>query len=355
MPGGLYLVDMVGTGVVDMNLGVDDPFRPPITDGRYYEVTLLAPGSASGFGAPALVWFKDDAGIRSPFTKIADDPREALAVATRQALGSRLSRTLVTLAGEPFGDALREFITPAFGVHSRTATRAVIWCGGHIVWSQLGPPRAATKRKKELWPTDGTTLSSGQNEPWSEDEGGFSVVSGWVELDTPVTGYVRCTASLDTDDHYHQATAEISARDSAQRRVGLNCRHVGSSTRTYYSMLLIRSTTGDQHRLYKNVSASATNLATDGTDPGGTAGLLKVHTNGSAILGSFGPSAIKLGPITDTSITGNIQVGFLETHTGGSPDFTETRLDNHAFADLEPGGLPEMSVVGQAIHRAAYF
>lgn len=182
----------------------------------------------------------------------------------------------------------------------------------------------------ETWPTNSTTISSGQDEPWNEDSGDVQVASGALEpVDSEVQSWGRCTTDLSSDDHYHEATGTLAA-DTAHHRASVTARKIDSTTDTCYEQRLRRD---NSSALNKRVSGTPTNLdSTIGAQAAGSYAL-RVEADGSSITGEV--DAGTNGPVTDTDITGNLQCGYLFfASISGTPT-----LDSHEFGDLAAGAV----------------
>ena len=182
----------------------------------------------------------------------------------------------------------------------------------------------------ESWPTDSTTISTGQDQPWNEDSGDAQVTGGAL---APVNAsHGRCTANLSSDNHQHDATGTSGADFSS---AGINARKIDSTVQTSYQAHARRQT-GTKRFLTKVVAGTFTNLATNGTDPGASYAL-QVKADGSSISGLVG--AVALGPITDTDITGNLQCGYTFLTGAGVPTLDAHTMQDIAAATTFPGWI----------------
>lgn len=193
---------------------------------------------------------------------------------------------------------------------------------------------AAAATFLETWPTDSSTLSSGQDQVWNEDSNDAQVSAN--KLSAVTTGAIvvgrSTSAVVSTDNHIVSADLELPTRDGSIRQVGVGCRKINSTTLTYYRMMLRRRTTGDVRSLHKMVAGSATLLVQDTVDPGAGPVPTSVLANGSTILGT---ASATFGPVTDTQITGN-NLGAYDFNDATTPVNT---LDNWQIKDLEGVGI----------------
>ena len=179
----------------------------------------------------------------------------------------------------------------------------------------------------ESWPTDSTTISSGQDQPWNEDSSDVQVDGGKLEQVDGVDAFGRCLTDLSSDDHRHTLTANITAvADSASG--GPACRKIDSTVQTYYAMAVGRNTGDPFQLLLKQVSGTFTDLDSVGTDPG--AGDLTVYVEADADQIEGASGATVRGPVTDTAITGHLQIGYAIRDDVRD----HVTLDNHTAADL---------------------
>lgn len=182
----------------------------------------------------------------------------------------------------------------------------------------------------ENWPTNGTTISTGQDNPWNEDSGNVEVASGKLQPTADGGMYGRCTTNLSSDDHSHEATGTLGS-STTFHYFGVTTRKVDSTVATYYFAYLKRFVAAPNGSLEvgKVVAGTPTSLDDDGTDPGAGTFTIKGDANGSTVRAIRGATTLSQ---TDTSITGNLQCGYdIRRVSGGS--FVPT-LDAHTMADL---------------------
>lgn len=200
----------------------------------------------------------------------------------------------------------------------------------------------------ETWPTDSTTVSSGQDEPWTEEVNDASVAAGKIGSVAafPAVAVLSCDTALSSDDHRHVATAAAAQTEGNRCLVavrydtGVN----GTNLMNAYA-LWVQNQTGNAHRsLTKFVAGAETALNNIFTNPGASYSM-ECKADGSDITGiSAGTTQ---GPITDTALTGYLQVG-LRIWRGGAAHSACT-LDDHTFEDL--GGTPVSKTVTAGVEH----
>lgn len=303
----IYLSPIVGTGTEE------NPFRA-LWSGIYDMPSGtgwidLRPDCtvATGFGILSLAAPSSDPRL----TELCETPDEALSAARRRRFGNALG---LTLLGARFHDLLAELLL----IHARTDgsrwrpllptihLRYEIWLGG---WGRIfqQPLIAGGSSLAETWPTNGTTISSGQDNPWTEDLGDVAVVANHLEcVSADVNTVARCTADLTTANQRISGLCTISAQLAGAARALVCTRKIASTVETLYTTRIVRNTAGDSRGIAKYVSSAFTGLATDTVDPGGAQIELINQVDGSSLSGTVGGAAF--GPVTDTAITGNTQV-----------------------------------------------
>lgn len=280
-------------------------------------------------------------------------------------LRGRMGRSVRAVVGrtiireEPFDAAHRARAVAVFQADYRAARtqgrRAITlrkWTGATMqhLWREQSEARAAellpTEYRgdgweapqttfTETWPTNSSTISTGQDQPWNEDSGDAQVASN--RLTAVDTGVLvgRCTTDLSSDDHKHTATGNI-IEAAATRLVTLGVRKIDSTTNTMYVVDVYRRTSGGGvygRRIGKIVSGTFTELDGDSTDVGDGDFTAWAQADGSAITGQVQATGYSA---TDTAITGNLQIGYrLLVGSGGSAG--DVALDDHTAADIVSG------------------
>jgi hypothetical protein len=165
---------------------------------------------------------------------------------------------------------------------------------------------------------DADALGSGsEGWSWTEVTGDHDIVSNQVGPGSG-GGRARAESDLSSDDHYAQLTmvdGSLSGQGS-----GPTVRYAAAADTCYLAL-------SDGARIFKCESGSLTNLTSAIGDPA-NGSVLKREADGSS-LELFDDGVSIIGPITDTSITGNVRTGFYR-------DFNRT-LDNFEAADLATG------------------
>lgn len=153
---------------------------------------------------------------------------------------------------------------------------------------------------------------------------------------TGLTGTVQKEARADSalagESHWAQATlVSMTADNSGTTRCGPMARKDNSSTRTFYTFAGSMS-----NSLYvdfetrKRIGGTLTTIATDTTDP--VAGdVLQIYVDGSSISG-YVNGVLRVGPTTDTSITGNTYTGI--AYSSNNTTTQSCVLDNFSAQDI---------------------
>ena len=181
----------------------------------------------------------------------------------------------------------------------------------------------------ESWPTNSTTISTGQDQPWNEDALDVTVDAGRLKKASAAEAdaWGRCLTDLSSDDHRHTCTMNLEeANDSSSG--GPSCRKIDSTAQTYYAMVVSRRTSDPFQLLLKFVGGTFTLLDDLAADPGAGDITVYVEADGDQIEGAAGASVF--GPVTDTAITGNLQVGY----TVRDDPLDTVFFDNHTATDL---------------------
>lgn len=203
----------------------------------------------------------------------------------------------------------------------------------------------------ESWPTDSTTISSGQDLPWTEELNDASVASGVLgAVSEGANCIVSCDTALSADDHSHSATYAITESATLLAVTGVVARYDaavgGSNPLNAYIAYGYRLATDDLGRISKYVAGTETTLDTETGDPGAT-GTMSCTADGSAISGVVG--SLPALAATDTAITGYLQCGAMVRHQAGMAHGAAT-LDTHTMSDIF--GLVPARGSSRAMHRA---
>ena len=286
--------------------------------------------------------------------KLAELPDEVLSAGIRTRLGNALGLTLGQTSFREIAAELLTLHARTDGTRWRPLTATIqgvmeLWLGGlgrFHAWRHGSVGASFT----ESWPTNGTTISSGQDQPWNEDSIDVEVSGTQLRLATLTTAcFGRCITNLATDNHEHSASATIVLA-ALQARAGLMVRKIDSTAWTAYEILAGRTSPSSfTQRLRKVVNGAATNLSTNTTDAGASFSI-SCKANGSSISGVLGSTTH--GPVTDTGITGNLQVGYTMWAQSTLGDST---LDTHTASDLviaaagRSKGLRTLALTGAGI------
>lgn len=345
----LYLCDVVGTGKGLVEDGVDDPFRPAIGSRTVIPGWLDLrpdPTVATGYGLVELpVRVTRDSRLRL----FADDPAEPLSATAESLLGSRLSLTFTRRA--TVKDAITELLTD----HARTdGTRwrpltighdgcRRVFIGGREIDVLAGPAPSHSQSHSESWPTNGTTLSSGQDNVWAQRDAGnlAEVSSGVLRASTTATAQHGATSGsglLDSANHYISAAMTIASKSGTLQRTSVECRFT-NGTNLYRAHW--RRETANERGLLKRVTGTQTALGSDSTDPG-AAFTGECRADGSTISMSLGGTVIF--SVTDTSLTTPSVIACFGINTAVVGDAT---IGATTFADLGGGLLLGGRLVGR--------
>jgi hypothetical protein len=179
----------------------------------------------------------------------------------------------------------------------------------------------------ETWPTNSTDITTGQDQPWTEDNGDSSVNSNKIgAVDTAVNVVGRCTTNLSSDSHKHTATID-TVQTTNNLRAEVCCRKEAGTALTMYACGFRRQATA-QRRLNKYVTNSLTVLSSDTGTDAGTAVSTYVQATGSEISGQIGAQGYSA---SDSAITGNLQTAFLFNCAANPQDCT---MDGHTMEDI---------------------
>lgn len=344
----LYLSPIIGTGARPTATRGSDPFRPVGWPQQGAGVIHLRPDYTvnAGFG---IVYYPT-AVVDARLTQLADLPGDTLSLARRTQLGNALG---VTLVATDFLAALLDLLTthartdgtrwkplvPALGLYE-------LWLGG-LGRIFAAPSLNGGSTFSETWPTNGTNIATGQDQPWTEEVVDLQVVANTLQVVTAdrASNEARCTTALTTADHKHTCDYVSQLLASV---IYVKVRKPNSATQSYYAMQVDHDLFDTaSSTLHVVVAGTDTALVTDNNDPG-TSGSVYCQALGSSIAGQAGTGPTLAA--TDTQVTGNTFIGVLvtaNTLTGNST------VDNHVAADV--GGPPERTKmgVGTKLYRPA--
>lgn len=322
----IYRCPIVGTG------RSDDPYRPPYQGRGTSWICLGAPGTADGYGILEL-----DQPVNDPrLAPLAESPDERTTIAGRDRIANSFG---VSLRHRTFRHVLGELLMD-HGRHDGRGWKGIrrtpskeyqawqVWLSGKAIWTMNAPPMHSSKHFTESWPTNGSTVSTGQNQPWTEF-GDVEVVSGALRAANAAGGLeaARCDSALDTSNQRHMATFVINDVDFCQARV---CVRFADEI-NQYSLSLARAGGTYLRETHKFVGGVVSVFASDTTDPG-TGTTMEIVVDGANVTGKIA-GTIVLGPTTDGSPE------LLTTFTcgvmlGPEVDTANASLDDHVMADV---------------------
>lgn len=213
------------------------------------------------------------------------------------------------------------------------------WCEQHKIddWRQF-VPQALHKHvpgrvRHETTITD--TFDRTNASSLGTSSGGWSwangAISGWGissnKANATVNGNLaRAQSDLSSANHYAAGDVVTSGTTAA---VGL-CVRYSTSADTHYNGWG-RNNSSPTYRLRKVVSSTPTNL-NDVSTTAFSSGTLKIEINGTS-LALYKDGVVVNGPVTDSSIAGNLRTGLINSvATGGT-------VDNFQASDLSASSI----------------
>ena len=146
---------------------------------------------------------------------------------------------------------------------------------------------------------------------------------------------LRADSDLSTDDHYSQG--DVTPSTSVSSAAGTIGRKDSTTTLTFYIAEVSPPENDDLYKLEKSIDGTRTGIG-DAAYDGSDGDTLRLEMSGSSIT-ILNNGVIKVGPITDTSITGNLRAGM---RLRGSSE----ELDNFEAADLAAVARRRVGVAG---------
>lgn len=205
---------------------------------------------------------------------------------------------------------------------------------------QTDRPVKPTTTLNESWPTNGTTISTGQDLTWTEVSGDGEVASGaFRDIGENATVIARAEHDLSSDDQL--VSAVIAGGHSAAIAItGAQARFSASAITCYDALAKIETGPVDQVELAKRVGGVFSLLAETSTAhaPGGT---VAVEADGGAQRSLL--NAAQIDTASDTEITGNLRSGCVARQTGW--------VGAWEAADLVAGGLSIPIAMYHYMHR----
>jgi len=213
------------------------------------------------------------------------------------------------------------------------------WFQGATVPDETPLPPATTIT--ESWPTDGTTLSSGQDHAWTEVTNDMGVASGLLRNESAgvTLASIRCDSVLSGADAYAQHLTSGGSSNTA-RHVSPAIRFSGAAE-TAYVARHFGGVDPTVYRISKVVSGTFTDLGTGTTRDRNSTN--KIQADGSTI--SSHHDGLEAESITDTAIGSGVQAGVY--HTGTNLAWF---ADTFEAADLVPAGGAVRLIGGTRIH-----
>lgn len=319
-----YLAPYIGAG------STDDPFRPLASDGQtgWSAVDLRHDGSVITGSCLLYLPIADN---DNQLVSLGNGKNDTLSGAVKNNLTNKLGIDVTQVTNI---DALvRELL---LSDHSALICKRLRKRRGRFE-ILLGPEPwiipeiAGGSSFTENWPTNGTTISSGQDQPWNEDSGDVTVVSNHLEaVTTGADAFGRCTSALAGDDHTISADCTTVASPVAQNSIiGLMARKIDSTTHTDYLMWTNRSSTIEKMRLLKVIAGSSTTLKETLQDVGSGSKRYQITAQGSSIRAWAGSLYLE---VTDSEIVGNIRGGYFFNRNGSIAQ-SDLQLDNFVMQD----------------------
>lgn len=332
----LYLASFIGNGTLN------NPFRPPGTDGLEYSIIdFRADATKQGGFCLLRVPQRNDAAIGGDY--LGDDGRITLPTQLRNRLGnvfgvnlesSYVPDVLLELLRE-HGDDVRtdrwNKLRPAFG-------RWQIYLGELLV--DVPVIGGGATYADDFTRADSSSLGAN----WTEVAGDVKIVSNHIEaVNASALEVMRWTADFDSDNNWAQCTKASSINEASSITAQVVCR-MSDSDDTGYTFG--KNNNEPVQRLSKVVAGSVTSLANSSfTWAISTLYTLYVHANGSSIIGRR-DGANELA-VTDTSITTGKRGGIrFQTNTGA----TRQTIDSFIAGDILYGPI---SLVGSTTQQNA--
>lgn len=213
------------------------------------------------------------------------------------------------------------------------------------------PLEPATTLQETFNTADSSTL--GPTYSWTEFRDGAGAdtwevftnearVKAWATTET-LGQTARAESDLSSADHYAQLAITLLGAGVENVQLGAACRFAAAAD-TYYWCRLLRVGV-DALQLFKTFTGTATQLGSDYSTTPTPPCTVKVEANGSAIS-AYLDGTLRVGPETDTAITGNTRCGMF----GFSIDGDDVTGDSWEAADLAAGvaaSLPSRGRVRQ--------
>jgi hypothetical protein len=297
-----YLTPYVGTG------RAGDPFRPHVDTDRMASIDLR-PDATRRDGYALVTTPEPQRGL----LHLGDEPGARSGV-VRRLLGNRLGVGLRR-------DTLPQHAAALLLEHAREdGTRwkplrpagwyYEIWLGG-LLWRM--PILAGGATVTEAWPTNSTTISSGQNQPWTEVLNDMQVTGGVI---APVTlgdnCRARCEVDLATANNYAQQVIITWTAPSASLNLFELCCRYSAAADTCYFGGYVHGAVGPVHRReIQRLAAGASTviLQEDGITQAVVGQTIRLEADGSTLR--VRNNGVALTVATDTVITTGTRGGIM--------------------------------------------
>lgn len=184
-----------------------------------------------------------------------------------------------------------------------------------------GPLPHQTTITDDFTRADGDTI--GNLLTWTEITGDIDTVSNAAKSVTASDNIARAESDLSGDDHYSQGVVTFNTAGGP----GLTVRHHASAV-THYTMY--SEPAGSYWEIFKYVGGSYTQLGTGNSGWANPSGATyRLSADGSSVEAFVG-GVSKVGPVTDSAITGNLRCGMYLFKQ-------DNILDNFEAADIAAG------------------
>ncbi len=187
----------------------------------------------------------------------------------------------------------------------------------------------------ETWPTDSTTISSGQDQPWTEVTSDQAVSGGKINSGGTARSSARCNTALSSSDNYCQAVCSVTSVTTT-RIGGPCCRYSGSAETSYSALQAGGASNQGVLRPYKTVAGAMTALGTGTTQD--QAATKKIQANGTT-LDTY-QNGVSVESITDSAIATGLHCGVMWNNVTA----TILLYDNFEAGDVGGGGGPVIPV-----------
>jgi hypothetical protein len=337
MAGALYLGPVAGHGTDQ------DPFRAPYDDMPGMGAILFGPARRP---AVALVWLPDPV-REARLLKLADHPFDRATVGGRRRFASQMgvtfsrNRTYADLIASLLLNHGRSDGRGWRGMReapSRRRSAYEVWLGSlGRIWYRpimLGP---CSQRFTESWPTDGTSITTGQDLTWVITDSAVHVTSGVAHPSATATYCGGVSSSL-LDTSNQRADVPYTAVEGGaffeEAWVFLRATQTGvTNLSDFYLARIGRQSAGYDRRLRRYVGGVQTTLVNQSAsgDPG-SPGTIIAELDGASVALTTGGVRATATDASPSHLTAR-QFGFYVYSDTGTTDVT---VDNLIFQDIHP-------------------